>query len=131
MLGKRIAGRYFFDDIMKTIAVNRSAVASAAIVMLTTIAITWVITRSTAQSDVAKVRQEIAACEQRAAAKLAVRTLVANNTALVTSRRANERAQELEIKNKQLQQEIEGKAQETPVAKARAPSMAATGKRWK
>ncbi|MBA3544423.1 MAG: hypothetical protein H0T83_08300 [Chthoniobacterales bacterium] len=105
---------------MKTIAVNRNAIASAAIVMLATVAITWVIARSTAQSDVATVRKEIAACEQRAAAKLALGTRVAN-TAVVTSRRANERAQELEIKNKQLQQEIEGKAQETPVAKARVP----------
>ena len=37
-----------------------------------------------------------------------------DNTAMVTSRRANERAQELEIKNKQLQQEIEGTADGAP-----------------
>ncbi len=105
---------------MKTVAVNRNVIAGAAIVTLATIAVTWVIARSTAQSDVATVRKEIAACEQRAAAKLAVDTRAADTT-LETSRRANERTQELEIRNKQLQQEVERKAQETPVAKARVP----------
>ncbi len=105
---------------MKTIAVNRNAIASAAIFMLGIIAITWVIARSTAQSDVAKIRKEITAREERSAAKLAVSTRLAN-TAMVTTRRATERAQELELKNKQLQQEIEQKAQETPVAQAREP----------
>lgn len=94
------------------------AIAITAVVVLA-MAVTWVIARSTARSEVATVRSEIAACEQRAAARHADDLRVVD-TAKETSRRAHERTQELEIKNQQLEQEIERKATET-VAQAQVP----------
>ena len=96
------------------------AIAITAIVVVA-IAITWVVARSTARSEVATVRSEIAACEQRAAARHADDLRVVD-TATEKSRHANERAQELEVKNMQLQQELDRKAAAT-VATARVPGI--------
>ena len=95
------------------------AIAITAVVVLA-MAITWVVARSTARVDLATVRREIAACEQRAAAKRADDLRVVD-TAIEKSRHANERVQELETKNMQLQQEIERKAEGT-VAQAPVPA---------
>ena len=88
-------------------------------VFLLAIAITWSVARSTAQSEVVTVRRQMAACEERAAARHADDLRVVA-TATETSRHASERVQELETKNMQLQQEIDRKAEVT-VAPARLP----------
>jgi hypothetical protein len=102
---------------MKSIAVNGSTVGIAGAVLVAAVGMTWAIARATTHSDVGSLQEQIAACEERAAAKL-VESAGATNAALAAKKREITRMQELKSKNEQLRQVNEKKEQELAAAKA-------------
>jgi hypothetical protein len=102
---------------MKSIAGNGSTVGIAAAVLVAAVGMTWVIARATMHSDVGSLREQIAACEERAAAKLA-ESARATNAALAAKKREIARLQELKSKNEQLRQANAKKEPELASAEA-------------
>ncbi len=108
-LGSLFVCHYFHVGFkMKSIAVNGSTVGIAAAVLVAAVGMTWAIARAMTHSDVGSLREQIAACEDRAAAKLA-ESARAINAALAEKKRETTRVQELKSKNEQLRQANEKK----------------------
>jgi hypothetical protein len=99
---------------MKSIAVNGRTVGIAGAVLLAAVGMTWAIARATTHSHIGSLRDQIAACEKRAAAKLAEFARAANAASAATIARV----QELEGKNEQLRQANEKQKRDLPSAKA-------------
>jgi len=117
-LGSLFVSHYFRVGFkMKSIALNGSTVGIAGAVLIAAVGMTWAIARATTHSDAGSLRQQIAACEERAAARLA-ESARATNAALAAKKQEITRVQELESKNEQLRQANEKKEQELASAKA-------------
>ena len=117
-LGSLFVCHYFHVGFkMKSIAGNGSTVGIAAAVLVAAVGMTWAIARATMHSDVGSLREQIAACEERAAAKLSG-SARATNAVLAATKREITRLQELKSKNEQLRQANEKKEQELASAEA-------------
>jgi hypothetical protein len=117
-LGSLFVCHYFHVGFkMKSIAVNGSTVGIAGAGLIAAVGMTWAIAHATTHSDVGSLREQVAACEERAAAKLA-ESARATNAALVATEREITRVPELKSKNEQLRQANEKKEQELASAEA-------------
>lgn len=117
-LGSLFVCHYFHVGFkMKSIAVNGGTVGIAGAVLVAAVAMSWAIARGTTRSDVGSLRERIAACDERAAAKLA-ESARATNAALTAKKREITIVQELKSKNEQLRHANEKKEQELASAEA-------------
>jgi hypothetical protein len=102
---------------MKAIAVNGRTVGLAGAIFVAAVGMTWAIARVTTHSHISSLREQIAACEQRASARLA-EFARATNAASAATKREIARVQELKDKNEQLRQANEKQKRELASAAA-------------